>query len=349
MNMKGAVKPHIDNKNTLTIKKLIGNMGPLLALLILSLFIGFATHGRFFAASNLMNVLRQVSINCFISAGMLLVLITAGIDLSVGFNAVLATCVMGVMVKHGFAASPVLILAALATSGIVGYLNGTLLTRLSLPHPFVSTLGMKFVTWGLALIITSATPIGLSGKGVDGMLWLGSAAIPGTQAIGRFPISFVAVVILYVIMHIFLTRLELGRKIYCVGGNPEASRLSGIDCDQVLRIVYTISGLLCGLAGIVLAGRVATADPNAGATFDTDAIAACIVGGASFTGGKGSMGGTLIGAMIIAIIRNGLNLLGASTDVQYVVIGLVIILAVLIDVMRVKAEAKARKQAMIQK
>ncbi|MDR0924880.1 MAG: ABC transporter permease [Hungatella sp.] len=347
MNTTRAAKPHEAIGKTLTIKKIIGKMGALLALIVLCLLIGIATRGRFFATSNLMNVLRQVSINCFIAAGMLLVLITAGIDLSVGFNAVLATCVMGVMVKGGFTFSPVLILVALVIAGIVGYVNGTLLTRLSLPHPFVSTLGMKFVTWGLALIVTSATPIGLSGKGVDGMLWLGSAAVPGTKAIGRLPMSFVAVVVLYVIMHIFLTRTELGRKIYCVGGNPEASRLSGIDCDKVLRIVYTMSGLLCGLAGIVLAGRVATADPNAGATFDTDAIAACIVGGASFTGGKGSMGGTLVGAMIIAVIRNGLNLLGASTDVQYVVIGLVIILAVLIDVMRAKAEANARKQAMI--
>lgn len=127
----------------------------------------------------------------------------------------------------------------------------------------------------------------------------------------------------------------------------EAARLSGIDSKRVLRIVYTISGFMCGIAGVVLAGRVSTANANAGTTFDTDAIASCIIGGASFTGGKGTIWGTLIGSMLIAVIRNGLNLLGAQTDVQYIIIGLVIIFAVLIDVTREKSEAKARKLATV--
>lgn len=329
-------------KSNTGIKNIISKLGTLLALIILCIILTFATD-KFLNYNNFVNIIKQASVNCLISSGMLLVLITAGIDLSVGFNCTLATCIMGVLVQRGMTSVPLLLLAALLMSVLIGYLNGTLLTRLDLPHPFVSTLGMKFVTWGLALYITAATPIGFQNQGVDGILFLGSKTIKG------FPISFIAVIIVFIILHIFLTRSALGRQIYCVGGNPEAARLSGIDSKKVLRIVYTLSGLLCGLAGIILAGRVSTANGNAGTTFDTDAIAACIIGGASFTGGKGTIGGTLIGALLIAIIRNGLNLLGAQTDIQYIIIGLVIIVAVFIDVTRGKAEANARKMATVNK
>ncbi|MGL6202661.1 MAG: ABC transporter permease [Lachnospiraceae bacterium] len=329
-------------KSNTGIKNIISKLGTLLALIILCIILTFATD-KFLNYNNFVNIIKQASVNCLISSGMLMVLITAGIDLSVGFNCTLATCIMGVLVQRGMTSVPLLLLAALLVSALIGYLNGTLLTRLDLPHPFVSTLGMKFVTWGLALYITAATPIGFQNQGVDGILFLGSKTIKG------FPISFIAVIIVFIILHIFLTRSALGRQIYCVGGNPEAARLSGIDSKKVLRIVYTLSGLLCGLAGIILAGRVSTANGNAGTTFDTDAIAACIIGGASFTGGKGTIGGTLIGALLIAIIRNGLNLLGAQTDIQYIIIGLVIIIAVFIDVTRGKAEANARKMATVNK
>lgn len=312
--------------------------GTLLALIILCVILSFASD-KFLTYNNFVNIIKQASVNCMIASGMLLVLITAGIDLSVGFNCTLATCIMGVLVQRGINSVPLLLLSAIVFSAGIGYLNGTLLTRLELPHPFVSTLGMKFITWGLALFITSATPIGFKNQNVDGILFLGSKTING------FPISFVAVIIAFIILHIFLTRSALGRQIYCVGGNPEAARLSGIDSKKVLRIVYTLSGLMCGLAGIILAGRVSTANANAGTTFDTDAIAACIIGGASFTGGKGTVWGTLIGALLIAVIRNGLNLLGTQTDIQYIIIGLVIIIAVFIDVARGKADAKARKLA----
>lgn len=322
------------------IKTVVSKLGPLLALLILCVILSIASD-KFLSYNNFMNIIKQASINCFISAGMLVVLITAGIDLSVGFNCVLATCVMGVGMKAGITNSCILMTAAILVSVLVGYINGNLLTRLDLPHPFVSTLGMKFITWGIALYITSATPIGFKNQGVDGVLFLGSKTIKG------FPVSFIAVIIVFSVMHVFLTRTKLGRQIYCAGGNPEAARLSGIDSQKVLRITYTIAGLMCGIAGIILAGRVSTANANAGTTYDTDAIAACIIGGASFTGGKGSVWGTMTGALLIAVIRNGLNLLGAQTDIQYIIIGLVIITAVLIDVTRGKAEARARKMAMI--
>ncbi len=320
------------------IKDALSKLGPLFGLLILCLILSIATE-QFFSYSNFMNILKQASINSFISAGMLIVLITAGIDLSVGSNCVLAACVMGVMMQHGITNPVVMIAAALVTGLLCGYVNGLLLTKLHLPHPFVSTLGMKNVTLGLALIITASTPIGFQNKGVDSVLILGAKTING------FPVSFLFVIVAFIIMHILLSRTSLGRQIYCIGGNPEAARLSGINSDRVLRIVYAMSGLLTGIAAIILVGRVSSANATAGTTYDTDAIAACIIGGASFMGGKGTMFGTMIGALLIAVIRNGLNLLGAQSDLQYVVIGLVIIIAVFIDVTREALEAKARRLA----
>lgn len=325
-------------KKNLSIKDYIMKLGPLLALVVLCVVLSFATD-KFLNYNNIMNILKQTSINCFISAGMLVVLITAGIDLSVGSNCVLAACTMGVMVKSGITNVPLIIISALAVGTLCGFANGLLLTRLNLPHPFVSTLGMKNITLGLALLITGATPIGFKNMNVDAVLQLGSATING------FPVSFIAVVVVFAGFHVFLNKTALGRQIYCVGGNAEAARLSGINSKRVLTIVYSLSGFMAAVAAIVLVGRVATSNAMAGTTYDTDAIAACIIGGASFMGGKGTIWGTLIGALLIGIIRNGLNLLGAQNDVQYIVIGSVIILAVFIDVSREYMAAKARRLA----
>lgn len=325
-------------KEKLNVKDIIGKLGPLLSLLILCIVLTIASD-KFFNYSNFMNILKQASINSFIAAGMLVVLITAGIDLSVGSICVLSACAMGVMVKAGITSTPLLIIVSLLVGLACGYVNGLLLTKLNLPHPFVSTLGTKNVILGLALLITTSTPIGFQNQGVDSLLILGAKTVKG------FPISFIFVIIAFVIMHIFLSRSALGRQIYCVGGNPEAARLSGINTGRVLRIVYSLSGFLCGIAAVILVGRVSSANATAGTTYDTDAIAACIIGGASFMGGKGTMWGTMIGALLIAVIRNGLNLLGAQSDIQYIVIGLVIIIAVFIDVTREVMEAKSRRLA----
>ena len=327
-----------NNAAKTSIVNLASKIGPLLGLLLLCVILSLATD-KFFNYNNIMNILKQASINCFIAAGMLVVLITGGIDLSVGSNCVLAACVMGIMVEVGVTNPFLLVGAALVTGLLCGYANGLLLTRLHLPHPFVSTLGMKNVTLGLALLITASTPIGFQNKGVDAVLALGAKTIQG------FPVSFLAVVIVFVIMHVFLTRSVLGRQIYCVGGNPEAARLSGINSGQVLRIVYSLSGFFSGIAAIVLIGRVSSANATAGTTYDTDAIASCIIGGASFMGGKGTIWGTMSGALLIAVIRNGLNLLGAQSDIQFIVIGLVIIFAVFIDIMRIRMEERARRLA----
>ena len=339
--------------NTKKAKELLQKLGTLAALIILCAIFCITMPDKFPKIANVMNILKQASINCLIASGMLCALITAGIDLSVGSNCVLCTCLIGVLVQSGITNPVILVLAGLAASTCAGIINGLLLTRLDLPHPFVSTMGMKNVLWGLALVITGSKSIGFTNTGIDSLMWVGGGSI-GTvrDAAGKvtfpgIPFSFILVIIVFCIFHVFLTKSALGRQIYCCGGNPEAARLSGIPSKNVLTFVYALSGFMAGMAGVVSVGRLASANGNAGQTYDNDAIAACIVGGASFTGGKGTIWGTLIGALIMAVIRNGLNLMGASNDVQYIVIGAVIILAVTVDVVRNKMEAKARKMAAV--
>ena len=322
---------------------LVNKLGSLIALAVLFVILTIATPS-FLTATNIMNIFRQTSVNALISTGMLVCLITAGIDLSVGANAIFCTCMMGMMLQRGFTNPFLIILVGLVSGTVFGFINGTLLTRLHLPHPFVSTLGMKNVLWGLALVVVNSQIV--SGFPAQ-ITWLGEQALPNTiPVIGGFPVSFMLVIILFAVMSIFLHKTILGRSIYCVGGNPEAARLSGIKSANVLTFCYTLSGFMSALAGIVLIGRGGIANgANAIQPYDTDAIAACIIGGASFSGGKGTMSGTLIGALIITVIRNGLQLLSVSTAIQNIVVGLVIILAVLIDVTRERMEANARRLA----
>ena len=343
----------MENKKKLSVKDIMQKLGTVMALAILVIIFCVTMPDKFPRITNIMNIFKQASINCLIASGMLCALITEGIDLSVGSNCVLCTCTIGVMVeKFGITSPVVLILIGLFVSTLCGFINGTLLTRLDLPHPFVSTMGMKNVLLGIALVITGSKSIGFTGKGVDSLMWLGGGsiftvrdAVTNKVTFPGIPVSFILVIIVFVIFDIFLRKTALGRQIYCCGGNPEAARLSGIPSKNVLTFVYALSGFMAGMAGVISVGRLASANANAGATYDNDAIAACIVGGASFTGGKGTIWGTLIGALLMAVIRNGLNLMGASNDIQYIVIGAVIILAVTLDVFRNKMEAKARKMA----
>ena len=268
---------------------------------------------------------------------MLFCLITAGIDLSVGANATFCACLMGMLVQKGVTNPVVLIVIALIAGMAIGLVNGLLLTRLHLPHPFVSTLGMKNVLWGAALIVTGSQIVSFTG--IPEVMVLGEATV------GGFPVSFILVLVICVFMHILLTRTSLGRSIYCAGGNMEATRLSGINSANVLTFCYTLSGLLAAIAGIVSVGRSGTCNgANAIQTYDTDAIAACVIGGASFMGGKGTIAGSMLGALIIAVLRNGFALLSIDTAVQNMVLGLVIIGAVLLDVIRESTEAKARRK-----
>lgn len=309
-------------------------LGVIGALLILCVLLTIATD-KFLTLNNMMSILKQTSFNALLSIGMLFCLITAGIDLSVGANATFCACLMGMLVKNGMTNSFVLIVVGIVAGALVGLINGSLLTRLHLPHPFVSTLGMKNFLWGAALLVTGSQMIGGFPGGVT---WLGS------YTIGGFPVSFIVVVILYIILHVVLTRTAFGRSVYCAGGNMEATRLSGINSANVLTMCYVLSGFTAALAGIVSIGRSGICNgTNAIQPYDTDAIAACVLGGASFMGGKGTMLGSMMGALIIATLRNGFTLLSIDSAVQNMVLGAVIILAVLLDVFREQMEAKARR------
>ena len=308
----------------------LDKFGAVIGLVVLSAILTFLSD-RFLTLNNVMNIARQSSINALLGLGMLLPILTAGIDLSVGSILAISIMVMGVVVVN-MGVPPILgILVCLAVGALFGWLNGIMLTKLRLPHPFISTLGTMNIARGLALIITAAAPIA-------GFPYL--IQYLGREFVGPIPVSFVLVIVMYVIFHIFLTRTQTGRYIYAIGGNKEAAHLSGINVNRVLVIVYSISGFMAALAGLVMVGRVNSAFPLAGLSYELDAIAAVIIGGASFFGGVGTVWGTLIGAMIIAVLRNGLNLLNVSADFQMTVIGFVIIAAVYVDVLRQRRSKK---------
>jgi len=301
-------------------------LGVLLSLFVLCGVMALLSP-RFLALDNLMNVAAQAAVSAIVSIGMFLAILTAGIDLSVGSILALSTMMMGVFcVNLGF--DPYTSMAVCLGSGaFLGFLNGIMLTKLRLPHPFISTLGMQKMARGIALVVTAAAPVSMFPEPVQFL---------GSESIGPVPVSIILVAILYLLMFWFLTRTTIGRHIYAVGGNKEAARLSGISVDGVLNLVYTISGFTAALAGLVLAGRVNAVYPLAGLDYETDAIAAVIIGGASFFGGIGSIGNTIVGVLLIAVLRNGLNLLNVDSAYQTFAIGAVIIVAVTIDVIRQK-------------
>ena len=302
------------------------DLGALLGLFLMCIVLSLLSP-RFLTVDNLTNVMGQAAINAIISIGLLFAILTGGIDLSVGSVLALSTMVMAVAVKK-LGLDPYLgILVCLAVGSLLGLVNGLLLTRLNLPHPFISTLGMLNMARGIALVITAAAPVSLFPDPIQFL---------GARFVGPIPISILLVAVLYVAVHLFLTRTTWGKYVYAVGGNREASRLSGIDVKFILTLVYTVSGFMAALAGLVLVGRVNSAYPLAGQGYELDAIAAVIIGGASFFGGVGSIGKTIIGVLLIAVLRNGLNLLNVSSAFQVFAIGAVIVVAVYVDVLRQK-------------
>jgi ribose transport system permease protein len=319
------------------IKEFVSKSGPLLALILLCIILSIASP-VFLTTENLMNITRQASCYGLLALGMLVAILTAGIDLSVGASMALTSILMAKFSVVFGGNQYIGIIVCLGSGALLGLINGLLLTKLNLPHPFISTLGTQNIFRGLCLIITAATPI--SGM-PPAIKWPGQAKFFNTP----LPISIIIVVVAYVVFSIFLNHTVLGRNIYAVGGNPATARLSGVNVKLTLNMVYTISGFMCGFAGLLLAGRVDAVYPLAGLAWETDAIAAVIIGGASFFGGKGNVLGTFCGVMIIAVLRNGLNLLGVSPDTQTLILGIVIILAVYVDVLKTQREAKSARMA----
>lgn len=294
-------------------------VGTLVGLFLLGALLSYLSP-FFLTASNLLNVMEQTAINAVIAVGMTFVILSAGIDLSVGSIAALSGVVMANRLQAGWPLGAA-ILAGLLTGALCGGFSGLLITRGKLP-PFIATLGMMSVARGAALLFTDGRPI----SGFDESLrWLSTGRILG------IPVPVLLTILLYVAAIVLLNRTRFGRYVYAIGGNEEAARLSGVAVGFHKTIVYVISGVTAALGAVLLTARLNSAQPIAGMMYELDAIAAVVIGGTSLTGGLGTLGGTLIGALTMGVLRNGLNLLGISSFLQQIVIGLVIIAAVLMD------------------
>ena len=285
---------------------------------------------NFLKKGNLLAIVDRIVVIAVIAIGMTMVIITGGIELSVGsmvaFSAVIGTVIMKKM--GGLEAGTMVVLTgftiAVLSCAVVGLFTGLLVSKCNIA-PFIATLGVMMIARGLAFMITG----GFSVYQVPASLpWLGQGRSLG------IPNTVILLVILYTIAHIFMSRTAMGRRIYAVGGNKEAARLSGVPVALVLTLVYIVCGICAGLGGCIQASQLNSGTPNTGMMYELYVIAAVVVGGTSLSGGSGKILGTLIGAFIISVIQNGMNLLGIESYTQQVVLGAIIVIAVLLDKIR---------------
>ena len=308
---------------------------PLIALVAMVLALSLLSES-FFTSDNLFNVMRQVSVNLCISVGMTLVILTGGIDLSVGSILALSGAVAAGLVKSGLQFAGInlhvgftffgVVVVALLIGGLLGWFNGQMVTRFKVP-PFIATLGMLTIARGMTMLYTNGHPI--TGLGAQ-FEYLGTGWFCG------IPMPVLVAVLVVVLFALFMRKAPWGRYIYAIGGNERAARLSGIDVNRVKCFVYTVAGVLSAVAALIVTARLDSAQPNAGSGYELDSIAAVVIGGTSLNGGKGSVWGTVIGALIIGVLNNGLVLMNVSPFWQQVIKGLVILLAVIMDRMNAK-------------
>jgi ribose/xylose/arabinose/galactoside ABC-type transport system permease subunit len=321
-----------------TLAKFLETYGIIAVIVVMMAVLAWTQPGVFLKLDNLTNIIKQNASLALLALGMFVVIVTAGIDLSVGSVMALAMVTLAIANRDGVVWPLVLLIGPII--GITcGMVNGVGLTILKLPHPFIMTLGTLYVVRGITYLITNGAPIsGLAPQ----VRYLGQA----NYDFGVFappaglPASLFLVLGSALALWFFLNRTSIGRHIYAIGGNPQAARVSGINVDRVLVYVYVICGFFAGLAGLLLAGRTNSGFPNAGIGIELDAIAAVIIGGASFFGGRGTVLGVMAGVLIIGLLRNGLNINNVSSFWQMILIGLVIIMAVYLDVLRRKAAVR---------
>ena len=298
----------------------------LIGLVLLCVVITFVSPA-FMTLSNITNVFTQVSTNAIIAVGMTFVILTGGIDLSVGSTVAISGAFAASIIKstnNVFLA----VLAAGIVGIVIGLINGLLISKGKL-QAFIATLATMTIFRGATLVFTNGTPIS---KLPENFVNIGNGKL------GFIPIPVIITVIVLVIAIYVLTQTRFGRYLYALGGNEDSARLSGINTTKVKTLVYVISGFASSIAGVIIASRIGSASPNAGTGFELDAIAAVVIGGTSLAGGEGRITGTLIGALIIGVLNNGLNLMNVSPFYQSIVKGLVILIAVLLD-------KKSRKKA----
>ncbi|GEC09831.1 transporter [Streptomyces spinoverrucosus] len=309
------------------LRRLLLDNGALTALIVLVVALS-ALSGDFLTADNLLNIGVQAAVTAILAFGVTFVIVSAGIDLSVGSVAALSATVLAWSATNEGVPVVVSVVLAVATGIACGLVNGFLISYGKLP-PFIATLAMLSVARGLSLVVSQGSPIAFP----DSVSHLGDTLG------GWLPVPVLVMVVMGLITAFVLGRTYIGRSMYAIGGNEEAARLSGLRVKRQKLAIYALSGLFAAAAGIVLASRLSSAQPQAAQGYELDAIAAVVIGGASLAGGTGKASGTLIGALILAVLRNGLNLLSVSAFWQQVVIGVVIALAVLLDTVRRKAGA----------
>jgi ribose transport system permease protein len=301
----------------------VRRLAPFFSLFILSAIVAWLSP-YFLTLENLFAIGLQMSVVAIMALGQVTVIIAGGIDLSAGSVLGLSGVVACMLLRdgHGFI---IAMLAALLAGFACGWLNGFFITRGKLP-PFIATLGMMGIARGTALIMTDGLPIfGLP---------VSFATLGGGRLFQLIPIPVIITVFVGIIAYLMLAHTRLGRHAFAIGGNAEAARLAGVHVDRVKQILYTLCGVASGLAGLILASRLNSGQPTAGAGYELDVIAACVIGGASLSGGEGTIAGALIGALIMGVLRNGCNLLDISAFWQQVAIGAIIIVAVFIDQIR---------------
>ena len=307
------------------------NIGIIIAFILLCAFLAInpSTRESFATQKNIFNVLRQISSNLLLACGMTMVIILGGIDLSVGSIIALS----GVIAAGGVARYnlPIMIaiLLGITIGVLVGMFNGLVISKTTIPA-FITTLATLNIIKGFAYVYTGGSPVRVVTKEWQFL---------GAGYIGPVPTPVIILVIVLIMTGIIMNKTKLGRHIYAVGGNPEAARFSGIKVARVKFLVHAYSGLMAGIAGVILASRMYSGQPTAGDGAEMDAIAAVVVGGTSMAGGSGRIGGTIIGGLIIGVLNNGLNLLNVNSFWQYVVKGTVILLAVFIDFLKNKNNA----------
>ncbi|GAA4116123.1 ABC transporter permease/substrate-binding protein [Streptomyces hundungensis] len=309
------------------LRRLLLDNGALSALVVLVAALALLS-GDFLTTQNLLNVGVQAAVTAILAFGVTFVIVSAGIDLSVGSVAALSATVLAWSATSEGVPVWLAVLMAVATGIACGLVNGVLVSYGKLP-PFIATLAMLSVGRGLSLVISQGSPIAFP----DSVSHLGDTLG------GRLPVPVLVMIGAGLLTALVLSRTYIGRSMYAIGGNEEAARLSGLRVKRQKLVIYALSGLFAAVAGIVLASRLSSAQPQAAQGYELDAIAAVVIGGASLSGGVGKASGTLIGALILAVLRNGLNLLSVSAFWQQVVIGVVIALAVLLDTLRRKAGA----------
>ncbi|KRK74251.1 ABC transporter permease subunit [Lacticaseibacillus nasuensis] len=305
------------------LRQFIAKLGPLVALILLVILVTILSPG-FLSPTNLLNLLRQVSINAVIAFGMTFVILTGGIDLSVGSILALSGAVTASMITSGIP-SPLALLIGLALGAIFGLING-LLVAYGKAAAFIATLATMTIYRGATYVFTDGNPI-TGAKMNNSFLF---------QYVGRgylfgIPFPIIIMLVAYVILFVLLHKTAFGRKTYALGGNETAAYIAGVKTKLVTVIIFTINGLMAAAAGLIQTSRLSSAQPDAGTGYEMDAIAAVVLGGTSLAGGKGRMFGTLIGALIIGTLNNGMNLLGISSFWQQIVKGIVILIAVLLD------------------